>query len=53
MGISRIVSGSPHNAAAPGGRPLAKFLGHPAGTITEEDREGIGLEFYAVILEKK
>ncbi|HTQ81295.1 MAG TPA: SAM-dependent methyltransferase [Thermoanaerobaculia bacterium] len=32
--------------------PLADFLGMPAGYITEEDHEGVGLEFYAAILEK-
>jgi hypothetical protein len=43
----------PWTVDAAGPVPLEKFLGYPAGTITEEDREGIGLEFYAVILEKK
>jgi hypothetical protein len=33
-------------------RPLAEFLGLPPGHVTEEDREGVGLEFYAAILEK-
>lgn len=28
------------------------MAGYPAGAITEEDREGIGLELCAVILEK-
>jgi hypothetical protein len=32
--------------------PLHSFLGLPANYITEEDREGVGLEFYAAILEK-
>ncbi|HEX7243146.1 MAG TPA: hypothetical protein VF263_22875, partial [Longimicrobiaceae bacterium] len=32
--------------------PLADFLGLPPGHVTEEDREGVGLEFYAAILEK-
>lgn len=32
--------------------PLARFLGLPPGHITEEDHEGVGLEFYAAILEK-
>ncbi|HEX2079774.1 MAG TPA: SAM-dependent methyltransferase [Longimicrobium sp.] len=31
---------------------MADFLGLPPGHITEEDREGVGLEFYAAILEK-
>ncbi|HEX2079773.1 MAG TPA: SAM-dependent methyltransferase [Longimicrobium sp.] len=36
-----------------GGLPtLADFLGLPPGHITGEDREGVGLEFYAGILEK-
>lgn len=32
--------------------PLDRFLGLPEGHVTEEDREGVGLEFYAAILEK-
>ncbi len=32
--------------------PLADFLELPPGHVTEEDREGVGLEFYAAILEK-
>ena len=43
----------PWTVDAAGPVPLEKFLDYPAGTITEEDHEGIGLEFYAVILEKK
>ena len=43
----------PWTVDAAGPVPLERFLGHPVGTITEEDREGIGLSFYAVILEKK
>jgi SAM-dependent methyltransferase len=36
-----------------GGLPkLADVLGLPPGHITDEDREGVGLEFYAAILEK-
>lgn len=36
-----------------GGLPtLAGVLGLPSGHITDEDREGVGLEFYAGILEK-
>lgn len=31
---------------------LSEFLGLPPNYITEEDREGVGLEFYAAILEK-
>lgn len=30
-----------------------EFLGLPEGYVTEEDREGLDIEFYAVILEKK
>lgn len=33
-------------------QPLADFLGLPKGYITDEDREGVGLEYYAAILEK-
>lgn len=43
----------PWTVDATGPVPLQKFLGHPEGYVTEEDREGIGLEFYAVVLEKK
>lgn len=32
--------------------PLAEFLGMPPGHVTDADREGVGLEFYAAILEK-
>ena len=36
-----------------GGLPrVADFLGLPAGHVTDADREGLGLEFYAGILEK-
>ncbi|WP_342380632.1 SAM-dependent methyltransferase [Myxococcus stipitatus] len=38
----------------PGGvMTVREFLGLPLGHITEEDREGVGIEFYAVILEKR
>ncbi len=33
--------------------PIREFLGLPPDHITEADREGIGMEFYAVILEKR
>ncbi|MFP2906064.1 SAM-dependent methyltransferase [Pyxidicoccus sp. 3LFB2] len=33
--------------------PIREFLGLPDGYVTEADREGIGVEFYAVILEKR
>lgn len=37
----------------PGGlTPLREYLRLPPDYITEEDREGVGLEFYAAILEK-
>jgi hypothetical protein len=32
--------------------PLQTFLGLPSDYITEQDREGAGLELYATILEK-
>lgn len=32
--------------------PVADFLGLPPGYVTEADHEGVGLEFYAAILEK-
>jgi hypothetical protein len=37
----------------PGGLvPLREFLGLPEGHLTQADHEGVGLEFYAAILEK-
>jgi len=38
----------------PGGAPvpLREFLGLPADYVTEADHEGVGLEYYAAILEK-
>jgi len=33
--------------------PAREFLGLPSNYITEEDREGVDIEFYATILEKK
>lgn len=33
-------------------QPIADFLGMPAGYVTDDDREGVGLEYYAAILEK-
>lgn len=32
--------------------PLREFLELPPGYVTEADHEGVGLEFYAAILEK-
>ncbi|CAM3229491.1 hypothetical protein G4177_24160 [Corallococcus sp. ZKHCc1 1396] len=38
----------------PGGiQTVREFLGLPEDYITQEDRQGVGIEFYAVILEKK
>jgi len=38
----------------PGGvKTVREFLGLPADHITEEDREGLGIEFYAVVFEKR
>lgn len=33
--------------------PVSQFLGLPPGHVTEADREDIGIEFYAAILEKR
>ncbi|GHG96895.1 SAM-dependent methyltransferase [Comamonas sp. JC664] len=33
--------------------PVSEFLGLPPGHITDADREGVGIEFYAVVLEKR
>jgi hypothetical protein len=43
----------PWTVDAHGVVPVAKLLGHPDDYVTEADREGVGIEFYAVILEKK
>jgi hypothetical protein len=32
--------------------PAAAFLGLPADFVTDADHEGIGVQFYAAILEK-
>jgi hypothetical protein len=32
---------------------VREFLGLPASHITDEDREGVGIEFFAAVLEKK
>lgn len=42
----------PWEADEPGFRPLAEWLG-VEDQITEEDREGVGLEFYGAILVKR
>ncbi|MCX7690619.1 SAM-dependent methyltransferase [Thermoflexus sp.] len=36
-----------------GFQPLVRWLNLPDDYITEEDREGVGIEFYGVILEKR
>ena len=33
-------------------QPIADFLGLPPGHVTEADQEGVGLQYYAAILEK-
>ncbi|AEI65738.1 SAM-dependent methyltransferase [Corallococcus macrosporus] len=38
---------------ATGVLPVREFLGLPPEHITDEDREGVGIEFYAVVLEKR
>jgi hypothetical protein len=43
----------PWSPCGDGPMPLAKFLGLPADHITEADREGLEVEYYAVIMEKK
>lgn len=47
-----VALSAPWRIPEGGLRPLADFLGLPAGSITEADREGVGLEYYAAILEK-
>ncbi|MCP3097454.1 SAM-dependent methyltransferase [Myxococcus sp. K15C18031901] len=44
---------APWTPVAGGVRTVREFLGLPEGHITEEDREGIGIEFYAVMFEKR
>lgn len=43
---------TPWRLPAQGLVTLQEFLGLPPGYVTEEDHEGVGLEFYAAILEK-
>lgn len=43
---------APWRQPAGGLVPLQEFLGLPEGYISEADREGVGLQFYAAILEK-
>lgn len=42
----------PWTLTPPGLVPLSTFLGMPEGYITEQEREGVNLEFYGAILEK-
>ncbi|MCP3143481.1 SAM-dependent methyltransferase [Pyxidicoccus xibeiensis] len=44
---------SPWTPDAEGVKTVREFLALPSGHITEEDREGVGVEFYAVVLEKR
>lgn len=44
---------APWSQPAGGPVPSAEFLGKPAGFVSDADREGVGLEFYAAILEKR
>lgn len=43
----------PWEVARQGIVPVNRFLGLPDDYITDEDREGIGIEFYAAVMEKK
>lgn len=47
-----IVMSQPWQLPAQGLTPLHEFLGLPQDYIAEADREEVGLEFYAAILEK-
>lgn len=47
-----VEMSAPWSQPAGGPVPIAEFLGKAAGWVTEEDREGVGLEFYAAVLEK-
>jgi hypothetical protein len=47
-----VALSAPWRIPEGGLQPLADFLGRPAGYVTEQDREGVGLEYYAAILEK-
>jgi hypothetical protein len=42
----------PWTLTSPSLLPLSEFLGMPEGYITEQEREGVQLEFYGAILEK-
>lgn len=47
-----IELAAPWRLPAAGFVPLREFLGLPEDHVTEADREGVGLELYAAILEK-
>lgn len=47
-----IEMSAPWRIPEGGLQPVADFLGRPPGYVTEEDREGVGLQFYAAILER-
>jgi hypothetical protein len=48
-----LEMGKPWTIDKDGLVPLREFLGLPKDFITEADHEGVGLEFYAAIMEKK
>lgn len=48
-----LAMGKPWQVTEQGLVTLREFLGLPEDYITEEDHEGVGLEFYAAIMEKK
>ncbi|OQY28706.1 MAG: hypothetical protein B6243_11820 [Anaerolineaceae bacterium 4572_5.2] len=48
-----LEMGKPWQVDEQGLVPLDEFLGLPEDYITEEDHEGVGLGFYAAIMEKK
>jgi S-adenosyl methyltransferase len=47
-----VALSAPWRIPAGGLVPLSEFLGLPEGHVAEADHEGVGLEFYAAILEK-
>lgn len=47
-----IAMSKPWKVAGEGLVPVSEFLGLPEDYVSEEDHEGVGLEFYAAILEK-
>lgn len=48
-----LAMGQPWTVDEHGLVTLSEFLGLPEDYLTEADREGVGLEFYAAIMEKK